>query len=252
MAPPMKIGPDESAGTLIPQAIKDSISKNDLDSVVFEDPFSEDTRKAKRNLMAAAFVALLISIYQLEVSGIAGLSISAREKLGPQVTQGIACLTTAYFLVSFCFSAFVDYVAWKFTRERLLVKPYTDLLHLIESNSRVLPEQIGSARESLARLEREPRGGSEQTSQWVLRAVSDAKMQLNAIVEHQSKLRAELTPLLNSWEEAVRRSGQLSWRIWARFMSLWLLDLGLPVALGFFALSHTYKGVLPVIGRFFG
>ena len=53
--------------TYVRPDIYKSIKDNDLSEVIFKDPFSEETRKAKRNLMVASFISVLISILELMI-----------------------------------------------------------------------------------------------------------------------------------------------------------------------------------------
>src|SRR5205814_3572347 len=121
-----------------------AIRDNDLASVVFVDPFSAVTRLAKRNVLVASFVALLIAVLHLEITGFLGLQAS-NSTLGNSLAQGLACLVVAYFLVSLIFHLFVDYTAWQFQRERLITRPYLDWVELLETQVNVTGEQIKNA-----------------------------------------------------------------------------------------------------------
>src|SRR5690606_20427679 len=126
-----------------------AIRDNDLSSVVFADPFSSVTRSAKRNLLIAAFVALMIAVLQLEITGFLGLQAS-NANLGNPLAQGIACLIVSYLLISAIFHIFADYTAWQFQRERQVTQPYLDLITLFESRVSVTEEQIRNACSSIS------------------------------------------------------------------------------------------------------
>jgi hypothetical protein len=50
----------------IARKIFDDIEQNDLNEVLFTDPFTEETRKIKRNLLIASFLCLLIATLRLQ------------------------------------------------------------------------------------------------------------------------------------------------------------------------------------------
>lgn len=230
---------------LVPAEVRDGIQKSSLEDVLFEDPFTDETRKAKRNVVASSFAALLIAIFQVEVSSVLGLT--ANRPLGPDIVQGLACLTVLYFLAGFCFGAYVDYVAWKFQRERVVVAPFVALLELIEAHDRALQEQIQNA---TSRLEPALSGkvlalGSEA------KALATTNEQLVRILASRQALSQELAPLISDWRERVDQSNRLDRRLIARFLSLWTLDIVLPWAIATFALYKTGGGVLPVLAKLF-
>lgn len=233
---------------LIPAQVRDDIEKSNLRDVVFDDPLREETRKAKRNLVAASFAALLIALFQLEVTGILGLT--ANRPLGSEMVQGLACLVVLYFLVGFCFAAYVDYVAWKFQRERVLITPFLALLELIEANDRALREQLANATESLNQMPWEgiTRAGVEPSGR-LKNATAEGLGQLSAIRKHRDALASELGPLLKDWRSRVNEARRLTWRLIARFLSLWVLDLIVPYALGLIAVFKTSAGIIPVLTK---
>src|ERR1700724_3200932 len=64
----------EPSMSFVRQDVYKAIQENDLDQVVFQDPFTDVTRKSKRNLLVASLVCLLISVLKLQVTGFLGLS----------------------------------------------------------------------------------------------------------------------------------------------------------------------------------
>lgn len=123
----------------------DKVSGADIDAIAFQDPLRDETRKAKRNLVAASFAAILIAAPNLQVEGFLGLKTADARVLAAAATHGLACLAVIYFLVAFLLGFFVDYNAWRFEQERLLVKPYLELIKMAEQAFFALTEQIRNA-----------------------------------------------------------------------------------------------------------
>ncbi|WP_176047245.1 hypothetical protein [Burkholderia sp. BCC1644] len=221
-----------------------AITENDIGEVVFQDPLTDDTRKAKRNLVAGSFTALLIAALNLQVSGFLGLQTAVHTTLESSITKGLACLIVGYFLSAFALAAYVDYSAWKFTRERALTKPYLDLVSMLEAHFHITGEQVKNAMHGLdgTVIETDMRSQVQFSSQ-----ISSATGQLKAIQEGMNSLHAEVAPLLAKWATVITRSERLSWRLRARFISLWLLDLLLPLLLGGLAIWKTYDGLSSVL-----
>lgn len=223
-----------------------AISENSLNDVVFQDPFSEDARKAKRNLVAASFASILIAALNLQVSGFLGLQTETGVTLASSVTRGLSCLLVMYFLVGFVLTAYIDYAAWKFQRERVLVRPYLDLIALLENHTQATEMQIKNSMTRLEQLD-ELLSESEMRSQVaVVGAVEQAKGQLLSTRKGLSELQTEVKPLLTHWARIVSKAEHLSWRLRIRFLSLWAMDIASPILLATIAIWKTNDGLLTV------
>ena len=220
-----------------------AVAQNDLNDVVFQDPFTEEGRKSKRNLVAASFAAILIAALDLQVSGFLGLQTATGVTLATSITKGLACLLVVYFLAGFMLTAYIDYSAWKFKRERVLVRPYLDLIKMLEAHIHVTGEQVTNA---TARLDSIVIDSDMQSQVEFTKSIKEAHGQLSSIQEHARSLHEEFKPLLAHWASTVSRAEQLSWRLRARFLSLWLLDIGAPLLLASAAIWRTHDGLLSV------
>ncbi|MFM0356137.1 hypothetical protein PQR12_21790 [Paraburkholderia nemoris] len=225
-----------------------TITENDIGEVVFQDPFTDDTRKAKRNLVAASFGALLIAALDLQVNGFLGLQTATGAMLGGGITKGLACLVAGYFLAVFVLAAFVDYSAWKFKRERVLVQPYLDLVSMLEAHFHITGEQIQNATSGFTGVVVEQDMRAQVEFQKML---TDATGQLRAIQESTSAFYEEAKPLLANWTTLITKATRLSWRLRARFISLWLLDIFVPLFLAGFAIWRTHGGLWSVWSKVF-
>ncbi|MED5622445.1 hypothetical protein [Ideonella sp. BN130291] len=224
----------------IRQDVYKSIAENDIGDVVFQDPFTEETRKAKRNVVAAAFAALLVAALDLQVNGFLGLQTATGVTLGGEITKGLACVIVTYFLAAFLLSAFVDYAAWKFKRERILTKPYVELIAMLEAHFHVTGEQVNNA---TIRVEGVTVENDMRTQVEFQKILAEAKGQLSSIQQNMDSFYEEVEPLLSKWRGLINKAERLSWRLRARFLSLWVLDIFTPLTLASFALWRTSSGL---------
>ncbi|RAN75771.1 hypothetical protein B5P43_25750 [Bacillus sp. SRB_336] len=224
-----------------------SIAENDIGDVVFQDPFTGETRKAKRNLVAASFGALLIAALDLQVNGFLGLQTVTGATLGWSITKGLACLLVAYFLAAFLLAAFVDYSAWKFKRERVLVRPYLELVLMLEAHFHVTGEQVKNATHHVRGIVVE---GDMRSQVEFQKLMSNTQGQLRSIQENMSSLYEEAKPLLAKWASLIAKADRLSWRLRARFLSLWFLDILVPLVLAGLAIWRTYDSMSSVWSKF--
>lgn len=216
-----------------------AVEDNDLNEVIFKDPFSEETRKAKRNLMVASFISVLISILTLKITGFLGLQAESGT-LGNEVARGLAFIVVAYLLVSFVFHVFIDYSAWQFNRERQLTQPYLELLEMFENHVYITAEQVKAAVSPLF-------NANENPMQVMLAGYAkNMQDQLNEIINRLFLIETETRPLRESWKKTISAMDRLNFRLKARFASLWLLDILVPVAFAVFAAVKSYGG-LPIL-----
>lgn len=219
-----------------------AISDNDMDQVLFKDPFSDVARKSKRNLIVAGFISLLISLLNLEISGFLGLK-AANASLSNDIAQGVAFFATSYLLISFLFQIYIDYAAWKFEREKQETKPYFDLVQLFENQVSVTGEQITNATRRLEGFYNEESTKAESKIQHEIKSAMD---QLSSISSSLKSLLQEVNPLIESWQNTIGKMGSLSLRLKVRFFSLWALDILFPVIIALLALYKSSSGV-PVL-----
>ncbi len=223
-----------------------AIEENDIDKVLFSDPFTDVTRKSKRNLLVASFISILISILHLEINGFLGLKATSTP-LGNEVAQGLAFFIVLYFFLSFSFQAFVDYIAWNFNQEKYLTKPYLELVSLIESQIGVTGEQIKNATYNFSSLsnEKSMQGQVHDSS-----VINSSKKQLESINRNLSSVINEIDPLLKMWAKQLNKMDKLSVRLKVRFLSLWALDIIFPLIVSVVALYQCFGGITSVFIKF--
>jgi hypothetical protein len=225
----------------------DKVSGADIDAIAFQDPLRDETRKAKRNLVAAAFAAILIAALNLKVESFLGLKTADAHVLAAASTQGLACVAVIYFLVAFLLGFFVDYNAWRFEQERLLVKPYLELIKMAEQAFFSLTQQIGNA---MHYLHGQPVELEKITDPVLLTGIRESRGQLQTISKGAAGMFERIGPFLQQWAEALQKSRRrLSWRLRARFASLWGMDFAVPIVLAALAVWKTRNGLPDIAAR---
>lgn len=217
-----------------PQVYRD-IQGNDPREVEFQEPLSDATRTVKRNLLVASFVALLISLMNLEVTGFLGLQ-TRHLVLGNELAQGLAAVVVIYLFVSFASRVYVDVSAWQFKREVQATRPYLELIKLLESQLNSSQEQLEDAIRPLRNVSRNGEVEVQVEGDPSVKSCSD---KLQTIDDRLQSVANEIEPLIEIWRADVARMGRLDRRLKARFFSLWVWEIGLPFAVGLLALYET-------------
>ena len=225
-----------------------AITDNNLSSVIFVDPFLPVTRQAKRNLLVASFIALLIAVLDLEITGFLGLS-AANANLGNELAQGLACLVVAYFLVTMAVHTYTDINAWQFRRERQATEPYLELIQLLERQVTVTGEQIKNACDPLRLVDSDDEMRLQIEAQKQMKSTTG---QLLSIERNITSLVDEMTPLIASWKKSIKDMSRLKARLRVRIIGLWLLDVIFPILLALLAIWSTREGVADVLQRVTG
>jgi TM2 domain-containing membrane protein YozV len=232
--------------TQVRPEIYKAIEENDMEKVFFSDPFIDVTRKSKRNLLVASFISILISILHLEINGFLGLK-ATNTPLGNEVAQGLAFFIVLYFFLSFTFQAFIDYIAWNFSQEKYLTKPYLELVSLIESQISVTGEQIKNATYNMSSLSDDDRMQDQVHNSSV---INSSKQQLDSINTNLSSVITEFSPLLKMWAKELEKMNKLSVRLKVRFLNLWALDIIFPLLVSLAVLYLCYSGIPSLLMRF--
>ena len=117
---------------------------------------------------------------------------------------------------------------------------------MLENHIQITATQVNNAVEPLQRISLE----RETQAQIVLdRNVGNALGQLKSIDERIKAVAEETRPLLISWKDTITKMDRLNWRLRARFLGLWGLDILFPLALCGVAIIETYQGLRLVLER---
>lgn len=230
-----------------------AIRRNDIDLLIARDmkePFRDETRKAKRNVMAAAFAAIVIAALDVKVNSFVGLSATTGE-IAADITRGLACLAVIYFLVGYIMDAVLDYIAWRIEISRLRIMPYLALVSEVERTFRASAQQLKNVAwtfDHLSKLNEASRSNSISAKN-----NSDALGQLPAIEKHQREMLEEARPLLEEWRSTLRNLAfQVNGRRVVRALRMWGWDVAVPAAVAGVAIARTGDGLLAVIPKLLG
>jgi len=230
-----------------------AVERNDIDLVIARDmkePFRDETRKAKRNLIAAGFAAIVIAALDVKVNSFIGLSAGGGV-LAADITRGLACLAVIYFLAGYVIDAILDYSAWSIEIKRLRVTPYLALVNAVERTFRASAQQLEYVAwtfDHLSKLSESVRTGSISTKNF-----TDALGKLPVMEQNQREVMEEIRPLLAKWKATLRSlSFQVGGRRAARAVRMWGWDFAVPLAVAGVAVSRTYDGLWAVIPKLLG
>lgn len=222
-----------------------AIEENDIEKVLFSDPFSDVARKSKRNLIVAGFIGLLVSLLNLEINGFLGLK-ATKISLGNDIVQGLAFFIIMYLFLSFIFQAYIDYSAWKFKREKQLTQPYFDLVSLIEGQINVTGQHF---KNSSFRFETLLEEDGMQAQIEASKQISTAKQMIESSATQFSSFVNEINPLLAHWKGTIAKMDNLSLRLKVRFINLWVLDIAFPIIVSATALYLCSSSVPALVSK---
>lgn len=117
---------------------------------------------------------------------------------------------------------------------------------MVEGHFNILSEQIHNAISRLEHLSFERAMQEEVENQKLIR---ESLGQLGSISKSAQSLNSEFAPLLEHWTQTIEKSNRLTWRLRARFISLWTLDIILPLALATTAIWRTFDGVSSIVAK---
>lgn len=222
--------------------IIEAATQNDISRVDFSEIFSETTLKPKRNLLASGFGTLLIAALDLQVNGFLNLSPKDVAILDHSVTIGLSGIVVVYFSCTFLIGSFVDYLSWRFERERYMVKPYLDLAVLIEKELRDAGMHLEQAEKYLGSIEAQeadyPKGGNEFLEKRT-QYLADAWNELKTAANELRGLRQSFEPPLASWAKTIQKAKALDWRRKTRILGLWIFDILVPIAVAMLAIHKS-------------
>jgi hypothetical protein len=235
----------------VPQWVADKVNGNTLELALERDstdPFRDETRKAKRNLVAAGFIAVAVASLGVSITGFAGVAIT-KVSDAAQITNGLACLAVIYFLLTYFVDSFLDYASWRQRLMRLEIVPYLMVARLVERSFRNSSGQLKNvAWQFNHHLQVSP--STPQASALTEKNLKSALGQIEAIEKHQQEMITEIRPLLLKWERTLRSLRFLAgWRTAARGFRIWIWDLCVPIGLGVLAICKTQAGLWFVIPK---
>ncbi|PSW06589.1 hypothetical protein [Photobacterium lipolyticum] len=212
-----------------PNGIYKELSSNKFDDVFFQDPLSDVTRKVKRNLLIASISCLFI--FKVEIKSFLGFYIPKEEPIDNDIVKGISCLFVIYYSLLYLGNFFVDIIAWKFQRERLIVNSYTKLVTYIARTLDEAPKHFNAS------LEFMPYSGSSSPDE----NFQQCKDYVLKVIDNHKENHEIVKPVIDHWKSNIDKSFYLYIRLILRFVILIVFELIIPFLLAFSAIYLTYE-----------
>ena len=255
----------------------DSIRENEFDTIEFNDAFTEETRKIRRNLIFSCFVCLTVIVLQLKISTFMGIAASSKDGvISTEIASGILLLIACYFGLSFLLSGISDMVAWKAKKERIMLEPYIEFLLLIEEQFSSIREQLQSAKYAFEgsivkdnfqnsaillnkALEDKVLDASFiNKAQEVINVVhtvmgntSTAKNTIESVNNQLKGIYEDILPITNYAKVKIITFKWVNYRFIIRIVSLVVIDWIVPLSLWVIAISMSYQNLINFIQRVF-
>jgi hypothetical protein len=160
---------------------------------------------------------ILIGTFHIEITSFLGFRI-LQGSINNVYLRGIINLIVIYYLISFGLSLIIDLYAWDFKKERIRVKHYVDI-----------QDQLGG----------------------LIQDLFDENEIEDLLPEKKEKLLDKVLPSFLTKKGFKGTLSGLTIRFVARVISIFLVDILMPIIIGCIAIYKTRYGVLPLIERIF-
>lgn len=250
--------------------IFEQLKASQLDTTIYQDPFSDETRKLRRNLLAASFFCFLIITLKLPISSFLGVNTGGNVPF--EKVAGILLLISSYFLVSFLLNAFIELKVWKNKREVIIIEPYLHLVmdfdntfsgftHLLSQAAAYhkSPDSVTLLEGEEIRLRRLIQNPDESVLEQLKmvnsvctsmkKNSSDALNHISTISKSMEGLLRDIYPLISLINVRARGFKRLQTRLILRYANLYIMDLFLPVFLFLWIFTKSYPGLLSVLSE---
>jgi hypothetical protein len=186
-----------------------------LSGIVFNEPLSSETEAKRRNLLFTACFSILLAVYGLKVTKTPWLDFDVPEG-APDVLRGALSVALLYTFVVFSLHAFADVRRWLAAGDLMNLHSYFDISLKAYNHLNAI-------------------------SQWLEKPLPAEPQKRAAVQRVFSSSNEFLTELAAALTTARSSHRKLTYLQWGR---LTFLDLGIPLALGVFAMFKI-GGALP-------
>ncbi|WP_285448369.1 hypothetical protein [Xanthomonas sp. LMC-A-07] len=189
-----------------------------LSAIIFQEPLSTETEAKRRNLLFAACFSILLSVYNLKVTKTPWLEFEVPAG-SPNILKGALAVALFYTFIIFALHALADLRRW-FTAGDLM---YLHGYHDISLKCHNILNGI---------------------SQWLdkpLPEEADKKATVQAIYSGAGEVLDEIKNSVAAAKNGHRKLTAIQW------LRLALIDLGVPIALGIFAMLKVGHAALPFL-----
>lgn len=206
----------------------DSKQNDRLSTTYLEERLSDRTLVERRNLIFAAAFGIVVYAYGGSPS-IPWLDIKSESGLAKELLEGSLALANIYLLCMFCTYLWDDYRRWR------LIATFIDvgrIVNAVEELHRAMVEMGKAVHEKYVSDVEKERIAEYRQFQRLERAYSDARNEVDL-----------------QWSDSVRR--QRHSLVLVQRFRLFVLDVGVPILLGAFAVWRLTPSLLPFVMRVF-
>jgi hypothetical protein len=194
-----------------------------LSGIVFNEPLSPETETKRRNLLFAASFSILLAVYGLKVTKTPWLDFEIPEG-APNILHGALSVALFYTFIVFALHAFADLRRWFAAGDLMYLHNYSDLALHTRSHLHAVTQWLDKP------LPEDPK-----------KRASVEKMYASA-----DSFLGDLGAAVSTAKSSHHKLTVLQW------IRLALVDLGVPLALGIFAMFKIGPALLPFLAVVFG
>ena len=185
-----------------------------INEKLLSDPFGDETRKYRRNVLVFSLVGILVELYNVSLKDSPYVVIDAAND--PDLVKGLLSIIVLYQLLVFISYCWVDFRRWYFLGDILVSGRYFEHIITIESLYKTLQLNI----ERIKNLE----------------VRNDLAEVFEKGIENVGQMDRDLIDI-------HKRYRNISWSQWARMVTF---DVGIPLLVGLYAMYLLGKHV-PVL-----
>ncbi|MGQ4584764.1 hypothetical protein [Lysobacter sp. F60174L2] len=194
-----------------------------LSGITFAEPLSPETETKRRNLLFASCFSILLAVYGLKVTKTPWLDFEIPDG-APNILHGALSASLLYTFIVFALHAFADLRRWLTAGDMMYLHNYFDLTLKTRGHLNAVTQWLDKP------LPTEPE-----------KRASVAKMYASA-----DSFLGELDAAVSAAKGSHRKLSALQWT------RLALIDLGIPLVLGIFAMCKIGPALLPFLAVVWG
>ncbi len=226
------------------------LQTNKLSDTAFSDPYTENTRKIRRNLLLASVSCLVASTLELKISSIVGVS-TGNDNIPIDSLLGLFSVGIAYYLLAFISFILIDLYAWKIETEIVRLQPYNKFLDQIEKRL----GHLQSTTDFYQKIIRKPinsfyREDNIEEKKQFTEMHNYLTNNLSDLTKINQEMITNIYPFLEDTRRISKIIGFANLRFVFRILALLIIDILLPVALGIVAFLHSVPHLPDFINTF--
>jgi hypothetical protein len=194
-----------------------------LSAIVFNEPLSPETETKRRNLLFSACFSILLAVYGLKVTRTPWLDFEIPEG-APNILHGALAVALFYTFVVFALHAFSDLRRWFTAGDILYLHSYFDASLKTQNHLNAITQWLGKP------LPEEP----------------EKRASVQKIFSSTDVFLGELETAVATAKSSHRKLAAIQW------LRLVVIDLGVPLILGIFAMFKIGSALLPFLAVVWG